>query len=95
MSKHHTSHGVHLFLSIITLGLWLPVWAWMSCQNILIKEKTVTYGPDVAQVAIVEATTVPTHGHTPEVSPVRRRINAISLGVILAVVALIVIVAVA
>jgi hypothetical protein len=21
-----TSHGVHIFLSLITLGLWLPVW---------------------------------------------------------------------
>lgn len=22
-----TSHGLHIFLSIITLGLWIPVWA--------------------------------------------------------------------
>jgi hypothetical protein len=22
----HTSHGLHVFLSIITFGLWIPVW---------------------------------------------------------------------
>lgn len=29
----NTSHGVHIFASIITLGLWLPVWAVMVYVN--------------------------------------------------------------
>ena len=29
----NTSHGVHLFASIATLGLWLPVWAAMLYIN--------------------------------------------------------------
>lgn len=28
-----TSHGVHIFLSLITLGLWLPVWAVVWYMN--------------------------------------------------------------
>lgn len=64
-SKRHTSHGLHLFLSIITGGLWLPVWIWMSCQNIVIKEKSVTRGPDVAQVAIIPAPYGPLPGAQP------------------------------
>ena len=28
-----TSHGLHIFLSIITLGLWLPVWGVVWYMN--------------------------------------------------------------
>ena len=28
-----TSHGLHIFLSIITLGLWIPVWVVMAIVN--------------------------------------------------------------
>lgn len=41
-SKRRTSHAFHLIMTIITCGLWAPVWIWMTWQNILIKEKTVT-----------------------------------------------------
>lgn len=28
-----TSHGLHIFLSIITLGFWIPVWVVMAVLN--------------------------------------------------------------
>lgn len=28
-----TSHGLHIFLSIITLGFWIPVWILMTVLN--------------------------------------------------------------
>lgn len=43
-SKRHTSHTFHLIMTICTGGLWLPVWIWMSCQNVVIREKSVTRG---------------------------------------------------
>jgi len=49
-SKRHTSHAFHLIMSIITCGLWLPVWAWMTFQNMAIKERTVSYAPAVQAV---------------------------------------------
>ena len=30
---YKTSHGFHLFMSIITLGLWLPVWLIVGIYN--------------------------------------------------------------
>ena len=30
---YKTSHGVHLFLTLITFGLWAPVWIVMGCYN--------------------------------------------------------------
>jgi hypothetical protein len=47
-SKRHTSHAFHLIMSIVTMGLWLPVWAWMTFQNMAIKERSVSYGPAFA-----------------------------------------------
>lgn len=41
-SPRHTSHGLHLFLTIITCGLWAPVWFLMSITNKLDKEKSVS-----------------------------------------------------
>lgn len=41
-SKRHTSHAFHLIMTICTGGLWLPVWVWMTWQNIVIRERTVT-----------------------------------------------------
>ena len=51
-SKRHTSHAFHLIMSIVTMGLWLPVWAWMTFQNMAIKERSVSYGPAVVPVAV-------------------------------------------
>lgn len=28
-----TSHGLHIFLSIITIGFWIPVWILMTVLN--------------------------------------------------------------
>jgi hypothetical protein len=42
-SKRHTSHGLHLFLTIITGGVWgLFVWLPLTLINMLNKEKSVT-----------------------------------------------------
>jgi hypothetical protein len=30
---YKTSHGFHLIMSVVTLGLWLPVWAIMAIAN--------------------------------------------------------------
>lgn len=30
---YKTSHGFHLVMSLVTLGLWLPVWGIMSIAN--------------------------------------------------------------
>jgi hypothetical protein len=30
---YKTSHGFHLIMSIVTLGLWLPVWGIMAIMN--------------------------------------------------------------
>jgi len=30
---YKTSHGFHLIMSIVTLGLWLPVWGIMAILN--------------------------------------------------------------
>ena len=43
-SKRHTSHAFHLIMTIVTCGLWLPVWVWMTWQNIVIRERTTTRG---------------------------------------------------
>lgn len=51
-SKRHTSHGFHLIMTLVTMGLWLPVWAWMTFQNMAIKERSVSYGPAVVPVAV-------------------------------------------
>lgn len=32
-SKVRTSHGLHLFLTIITAGLWAPVWIIVTIVN--------------------------------------------------------------
>lgn len=32
-SKSRTSHGLHLFLTIITAGLWAPVWIIVTIVN--------------------------------------------------------------
>lgn len=47
-SKRHTSHAFHLIMTLVTFGLWLPVWAWMTFQNMAIKERSVSYGPAFA-----------------------------------------------
>ncbi len=31
--KHHTSHVLHLLLSVITAGLWIPVWMLVAISN--------------------------------------------------------------
>jgi len=31
--SNRTSHGLHLFLSIITFGLWVPVWIIVTIVN--------------------------------------------------------------
>lgn len=41
------SHGLHLFLSIITFGCWLPVWAVMAVVG---RRETITV-PDTAEPA--------------------------------------------
>lgn len=51
-SKRHTSHAFHLIMTLVTMGLWLPVWAWMTFQNMAIKERSVSYGPAVVPVAV-------------------------------------------
>jgi hypothetical protein len=38
-----TSHGLHIFLSIITAGFWLPVWAIMWFMN---REQRLILGVD-------------------------------------------------
>lgn len=30
---YKTSHGFHLIMSLVTLGLWLPVWGIMAIAN--------------------------------------------------------------
>lgn len=30
---YKTSHGFHLIMSLVTLGLWLPIWAIMAVAN--------------------------------------------------------------
>lgn len=30
---YKTSHGFHLIMSVVTLGLWLPVWGIMAVMN--------------------------------------------------------------
>jgi hypothetical protein len=51
-SKRHTSHGFHLIMTLITFGAWGFVWAWMTFQNMMIKERSVSYGPAVVPVAV-------------------------------------------
>jgi len=31
--KHHTSHVLHLLLSVLTAGLWVPVWLLVAVSN--------------------------------------------------------------
>lgn len=33
VGTHKTSHGFHLIMSIITLGLWIPVWIIVGIYN--------------------------------------------------------------
>jgi hypothetical protein len=37
-----TSHGLHLFLTIITFGAWAPVWILVTILNGLSPQKVVT-----------------------------------------------------
>jgi len=37
-----TSHLFHLVMSVLTLGLWLPVWAVVAILNRVTKDKVVT-----------------------------------------------------
>jgi hypothetical protein len=50
--QRRTSHGFHLFMSMITLGLWLPVWVGMTLwHHAGPRAKAVTtYGADGAAV---------------------------------------------
>jgi hypothetical protein len=32
-AKHKTNHILHLILSVITVGLWLPVWVLVAISN--------------------------------------------------------------
>lgn len=41
-SPMRTSHGLHLFLTIITCGLWLPVWFLLTITHKFDKEKSVS-----------------------------------------------------
>lgn len=41
----HTSHLLHFFLSLFTLGLWIPVWILVAVLSGH-KTKLVTVGPD-------------------------------------------------
>jgi hypothetical protein len=38
-SDYRTSHVLHLILSIITLGLWIPVWMLCGLSNSIEKRK--------------------------------------------------------
>lgn len=41
-SKKKTNHVLHLLLSIVTLGVWIPVWIVIAVVNSMRKEKSVT-----------------------------------------------------
>ena len=38
-AHYQTNHTLHLLLSVISLGCWLPVWALVSLSNYLEREK--------------------------------------------------------
>ena len=38
-AHYQTNHILHLLLSVISLGCWLPVWALVSLSNYLEREK--------------------------------------------------------
>ena len=58
-SKRHTSHAFHLIMSLITFGLWIPVWIWMTCQNAMIKEKTVTVTTGPTEISVMHGVPAP------------------------------------
>ncbi|HEV7957277.1 MAG: hypothetical protein JWL94_2131 [Microbacteriaceae bacterium] len=33
--RHQTNHGFHLIMIVMTLGVWLPVWAIMLTKNVV------------------------------------------------------------
>lgn len=41
-SKKKTNHVLHLLLSIVTVGVWIPVWIVIAVVNSMRKEKSVT-----------------------------------------------------
>ncbi len=41
-SKKKTNHVLHVILSVLTLGLWIPVWIGVAIVNSMRKEKSVT-----------------------------------------------------
>jgi len=41
-SKKKTNHVLHLILSVLTAGLWIPVWIGIAIMNSMRKEKSVT-----------------------------------------------------
>lgn len=41
-SKKKTNHVLHLLLSLVTLGVWIPVWIGIAIVNSMRKEKSVT-----------------------------------------------------
>ena len=68
-SKRHTSHTFHLIMSIITLGLWIPVWMWMTFQNMIIPEKTVTVASGPAEISVMHGVPAPVPSEPAEVHP--------------------------
>jgi len=92
-SKRHTSHAFHLIMSIITVGLWIPVWIWMTFQNMIIPEKTVTRGS--TEINVMHGVPAPIPTEPADVHPWwtdARTVGRIALIVLAAVVILIVMV---
>ena len=40
LSSQKTSHILHLILSIISMGVWLPIWILVSASNAIERGKT-------------------------------------------------------
>jgi hypothetical protein len=56
-------------MSIITFGLWAPVWIWMTFQNMAIKEKTVTVASGPAEISVMHGVPAPIPSEPADVAP--------------------------
>jgi hypothetical protein len=92
-SKRHTSHTFHLIMSLITFGLWIPVWIWMTCQNVIIPEKTVTRTTGPTEISVMHGVPAPIPSTPADAAPWwtdARTVGRIALIVVAALVVLIV-----
>ena len=37
--RHETSHVLHLLLSVVTVGIWIPVWVLVAVSNTIERGK--------------------------------------------------------